>query len=151
MERKMNLNEIVELLDMQPLEPEGGFYSETLRSKIMIDADAIRPGYVGKRSLFTAIYYLLTVDDISVPHKLRSDEIWLYHAGDAVRVTLTTTDGDSREHIMGNDLRAGQRPQLLIPAGWTQSAKVIRGDSGFALLSTIVIPGFEREDFEVKK
>ena len=128
----MGKNEIIRLLHLKPLEPEGGFFRETLRSDVQIDAQNIRSDYDGKRSLFTAIYYLITGDDKSLPHIVRSDEIWFFHIGDPILLEISSSDGEIRKITLGSDIAAGQHLHAHIPAGWMQSAKLATIENGFA-------------------
>ena len=142
--------EIIGALGLQPLEPEGGYFRETTRSPSEINCAQIRAGYDDKRSLFTVIYYLLTANECSKPHRLRSDEIWFFHLGASLELTLTSPDGEAQKIILGNDVENGQALHVHIPAGWTQSAKLLCNDEdAFALVSTMVVPGFDYEDFEL--
>ena len=64
---KLEISTIIEKLQMLP-HPEGGFYKETYRS--------IDTCLDGSRNLQTAIYFLLTSDNVSHFHRIKSDEIW---------------------------------------------------------------------------
>ena len=59
---------IISTFKLQP-HPEGGWYSETFRSTDIVDTSN------GKRSASTAIYFLLTKDNVSRFHKIQSDEV----------------------------------------------------------------------------
>ncbi|RKZ34602.1 cupin domain-containing protein [bacterium] len=145
----MDVETIKKLLNLKPLKQEGGYFHETYRSPITIRADKLRPGYDGERSLFTVIYYVLTDNDFSAPHRLNSDEIWLFHRGDPIEIKLTHSDNSQEIVILGNDIENGERPQLLIPARTIQSAKLHSTEHHYALVSTVVIPGFEYDDFKL--
>lgn len=145
----MKAKDIIKLLDLRPLEPEGGFFRETLRSSSSLDTGQIGKHPNRKRSLYTAIYYLLTDEDVSKPHRLNSDEIWLFHFGDPVEMKVISPDGVETSFILGSNIMNNQHPQILVPAGWVQSAKIAHPKEGFALVSTIVVPGFDSEDFEL--
>ena len=145
----MTAKEIIEKLGLVPLEPEGGFFREAFRHSVYIDPSQIRPGYEGKRSLFTVIYYLLTPETNSAPHRLRSDEMWFFHLGDPTELTLEYPDGKKETKILGNRIDRGETPQVIIPAGTVQSAKMAENNHGFSLVSTVVVPGFDYRDFEL--
>ena len=49
--------------------------------------------------------------------------------------------------VLGSDLEAGQRPQVVVPRGVWQGARLVAGGT-FALLGTTVAPGFDFADFE---
>jgi len=51
-----------------------------------------------------------------------------------------------QRHVLGTDLAAGQRPQLLVPAGDWQAAESL---GGWTLVGCTVSPGFRFEGFEL--
>lgn len=136
--------ETARLLQMSP-HPEGGWYKETWRS-----ATEMRPeGYPGRRSLCTAIYFLLTPGEESRWHTVRSSELWLWHRGGPLLLSLggsgETPTKDPESAVLGPDLASGQRPQALVPAGHWQAARPV-GDEE-VLVSCVVAPGFHFDDF----
>jgi predicted cupin superfamily sugar epimerase len=124
--------------------PEGGWYRETWRSPA-----AFRPhGYPGERAAATGIYFLLGPGERSRWHRVRSDEVWLWHSGGALTLRFGGSGDEpmvDREAVLGPDLIAGQRPQILIPGGVWQSAEPAGQDE--VLVSCIVAPGFDFADF----
>ncbi|RWP86956.1 MAG: cupin, partial [Mesorhizobium sp.] len=50
------------------------------------------------------------------------------------------------EQVLGIDLAAGERPQIVVPAGWWQSARSL-GER--TLVGCTVAPGFEFSAFEL--
>jgi hypothetical protein len=52
----------------------------------------------------------------------------------------------TRVITLGNELAAGHRPQVLVPAGFWQGTFLMSGD--FALLGTTMAPGFDFADYE---
>lgn len=140
----MGPEEIIELLGLTSLHPEGGYYRESYRSPLCIPA---RDGEAGlQRSLATAIYYLLTPHSFSALHRLASDETYHFYLGDPVQMLLLHPDGSGRKAILGHDLQNGQVVQLTIPAGVWQGATLGPGGR-YALLGTTVSPGFDVQDF----
>ena len=124
--------EIIRLLNMQP-HPEGGHYAETYRAT------------GGGRAGMTAIYYLLQADQVSAWHRVDADEAWLWHAGGPLALTLSPPDGKGASSVvLGPDLRAGQRPQAVIPAHHWQTAETL---GHWTLVSCVVAPGFEFSGF----
>ena len=130
----LGANEIIRLLKMPP-HPEGGHYVETFRSE-------------GEpRAASTAIYYLLQADEVSAWHRVDADEHWLWHAGGPLALTLSPPDGKgATPYQLGPDLRAGQRPQLTVPAQAWQTAESL---GAWTLVSCIVAPGFDFAGFEL--
>ena len=130
----LGANEIVRLLNLAP-HPEGGHYGETYRAA----------GPDGARAPLTAIYYLLQADEVSAWHKVDADEVWLWHAGGPLSLTLSPPDGKGAASLtLGPDLRAGQRPQVIVPAGHWQTAETL---GAWTLVSCLVAPGFEFSGF----
>lgn len=132
------IESIVKELGLQP-HPEGGFYSETYRSEMSI------PGM--ERQLMTAIYFLLTSENVSNFHRIKSDELWFYHAGSPLTVHTLDQNGHSEIKI-GPDFAAGQRPQALVKSGIIFGSSVDVED-GYSLVSCVVAPGFDFRDFEL--
>jgi predicted cupin superfamily sugar epimerase len=136
---------LAEQLDLRP-HPEGGWYRETWRASTTV-APA---GYPGERAAATGIYFLLNPGERSRWHTVRSDELWLWHAGGPLTLRLGGA-GDApdtvRELTLGIDLAAGQRPQGHVPGGVWQSAEPA-GDEP-VLVSCVVAPGFDFADFRL--
>ena len=125
----LSASEIVKLLDMQP-HPEGGFYKETFRD----DAS-------------TAIYYLLEAGDHSHWHRVHgSSEIWHHYAGGPLALTFSPNGHDAEAHRLGKSIDAGEKPQLVVPAGWWQTAESL---GHWTLVGCTVAPGFDFENFEM--
>ena len=108
-------------------------------------------GYPGPRAAATGIYFLLAPGEESAWHRVRSDEVWLWHAGGP----LTLLDGGDADApaasptavTVGPELAAGQRPQYVIPAGHWQSARPAA--TAEVLVSCVVAPGFDFADFSL--
>lgn len=128
--------------------PEGGWYRETYRSRETISASALPDRFSGDRSFNTAIYFLLEKDDFSAFHRIKSDELWHFHAGTTLTVHMLSLDGNYQPLQLGADLDAGASFQAVIPAGCWFGAKV-SGDGDYALVSCTVSPGFDFADFEM--
>ncbi len=131
----MGAEEIIAALGMRP-HPEGGHFVETWRGSDRGDG----------RAVGTAIYFLLRTGEQSHWHRVDADEVWLYHAGAPLRLSIAAAGEPTVDHTLGTDLDAGQRPQLVVPAGAWQAAEPT-GD--FTLVSCTVSPGFEFAGFEL--
>jgi predicted cupin superfamily sugar epimerase len=136
----MTADEVIERLRLQPHPVEGGFFRETYRCAGSLD----RAG--DRRSISTAIYYLLTPKTVSALHRLPGDEVFHFYAGDPVRMLQLWPDGSTRTLVLGTDLRAGQVPQLVVPGGVWQGSVLIEGGS-WALLGATMAPGFDYADY----
>lgn len=129
----LTADEVIALLDLAPLEGEGGFFRQTY-----VRNDGVST---------TAILYLVTPDSFSSLHRLSHDELFHAYLGDPCRM-LTFRDGDLPvETILGGDLRGGQRIQHLVPAGTWQGTRLVEGGA-WALLGTTMTPGFDPAGFE---
>lgn len=135
--------ELARLLHLQP-HPEGGWYRETWRSPVTFEP----AGYPGERTSATAIYFLLAPGEESRWHRVRSAELWFWHAGGPLALTF----GGSGEHpaensstTLGPDVAGGQQPQALVPADAWQSARPASDQP--VLVSCVVSPGFDFADF----
>lgn len=126
--------EIISELGMER-HPEGGWYIQTFRDTQQRDG----------RAHSTAIYHLLENGERSHWHRIDAIEIWHYYAGAPIELKLCEKT-DIQTHILGPDIGAGQRPQVIVPVHWWQSASSL-GD--WTLVGCTVAPGFEFENFEL--
>ncbi|PSL04642.1 hypothetical protein CLV30_105108 [Haloactinopolyspora alba] len=138
---------LAELLDLSP-HPEGGWFRETWRSPMEFAPD----GYDGTRAAATCIYFLLPAGEESRWHRVRSTEIWLWHAGGPLSLFLggtgETPDAEPHTITLGGDVAGGQEPQAIVPAGAWQAARPAGSDD--VLVSCVVSPGFDFADFELR-
>src|SRR5262245_1225341 len=142
----MTAEEIIARLGLKPHPVEGGYFAETYRSADVLPK-AVLPRNGGDRSLGTAIYYLLTPATVSAMHRLPTDEVFHFYLGDPVRQLQLGSDGGGREVLLGTDLAAGQRPQVVVPGGVWQGA-VLEPGGRFALLGATMAPGFDYADYQ---
>lgn len=142
----MTAEKIIQLLDLQPLPGEGGYYRETCKSAENLGAGALPAGYTSSRALSTCIYYLLTPDSFSALHTLPTEEIWHFYLGDPIEQLQLFPDGQGTIVQIGSDMAAGQTPQVIVPRGIWQGSRLQRGGK-FALVGTTMSPGFEFADY----
>lgn len=119
---------IVETLGLDPLANEGGWF---------------RRAHLDGHS--SAIYYLLGPVDASAVHRLPGAEVWHHYAGAPVRL-LTLDDAGSVEHLLGPDVLAGERPQVVVPGGVWQGAI---STGAWSLLGTTMAPPYDVTGFEL--
>ncbi len=144
----MTANEVKKLLGLQPHLQEGGWYVRTYEANESIAPTEFEDGrYAGPRRTGTAIYYLLEPGTFSEMHRLKSDEVFHFYAGDAVEMLQLLPDGTGRRVIIGNDLLTEARPQVVVERGVWQGSRLVDGGS-WALLGCSVSPGFEFEDYD---
>jgi predicted cupin superfamily sugar epimerase len=127
--------DIIGLLGLSP-HPEGGWYKETFRDE---------PGPDG-RAKSTAIFFLLEEGQESAWHRIDMVEVWHFYDGAPMEMKLAGEGEAAFTLVLGNDLDAGQRPQLVVPAGVWQSARPV---GGWSLVGCTVAPGFTFEGFEM--
>ena len=131
---------LVRALRLAPHPREGGFYRETWRSGSVVATPA------GARSLGTAILYLLAPGCFSALHRLPGEEIWHFHRGDPVEMLLLGPRGAVEEPVLGPDVAAGQRVQVVVPGGtWLGGGVGFGGRS--ALVGTTTARGFAFADW----
>jgi predicted cupin superfamily sugar epimerase len=141
--------DIARLLSLEP-HPEGGFFRETYRSDELVATST------GPRPASTGILFLVTAAQPSRFHRLRSDELWLYHAGGSLELVALLPDGSSERVVLAGADALGESertsPQAIVPRGAWQAARVVAGGGGeeaWTLVSCVVTPGFDYADFEL--
>src|SRR5262245_22368791 len=134
----MTAEEIIAALGLEPHPLEGGFFRETYRTPQKLMGQ--------DRPLATAIYYLLTPQTNSPMHKLPGDELFHFYLGDPVQQLQLRPDGTGEVVILGTNVTAGHRPQVLVAGGVWQGAELVPGGR-LALLGTTMSPGFAYPDY----
>jgi uncharacterized protein len=140
-------DEIKRILGLEP-HPTCGFTSLSYLSRHRIANEALPAGYRGTHTLASALYFLVTPERQMKLHRLRSDQIYHHYLGDPLEVVLLLPDGSGALALVGSDLAAGMRPQLLIPGGAWHVSRLKAGGS-YALLGTTEFPGFDPSDLEI--
>jgi hypothetical protein len=135
---------LIRRFDLKP-HPEGGFFCETYRSVQRV----VRDDGSAHRSASTAIYYLLCDGAHSAWHRIRSDEVWHFYAGEPLLVHVLDEDGALLTHKLGNTLAHPDAVfQAVVPAGLWFAAECA-DPATFALVGCTVAPGFEFSEFEL--
>ena len=128
--------EVIQALGLRP-HPEGGWYAETWR--------ASAPD--GERPASSAILYLLQRGERSHWHRVDADEIWQFVNGGALELRIATTDGSNAiTHRLGDDVVAGDEPQVVVTSGAWQAARPL---GEWTLVGCIVAPAFSFDGFEL--
>ena len=144
----MTAEDVKKLLGLQPHPREGGWYVRTYEAAEMVGAETFGDKrYEGSRRTGTAIYYLLEPETFSEMHRLKSDEVFHFYAGDAVEMLQLKEGGRGKIVVIGNDLMREQQPQVVVERGVWQGSRLVEGGR-WALLGCTVSPGFEFEDYE---
>jgi predicted cupin superfamily sugar epimerase len=124
----MTADEVIELLELEPMPIEGGMWAQTWR-----DDNG------------SAIYFLLRPDDFSALHRLDIPELWHHYAGAPVEMLLLDPNGSVRRPLLGDELMSGQRPLVPVAAGvWMGAATT----GAWSLVGTTMAPPFQPEGFE---
>lgn len=127
--------QLIAHLQLAPLPGEGGWFRQTSR-----------------RATASAIYFLLTRDDFSALHRIAQDEVWHFYAGDCVEHVQFATDGSAHVARLGPNVLAGDQPQVIVPAGAWQGARIASNQpdaAGYALLGCTVSPPWDERGFEL--
>ena len=128
---------IIEELRLSP-HPEGGWFRETWRA----------PAEEDERAKATAIFFLLEAHQRSQWHRVDAAEIWLWHAGDPLLLSLSLDNGEPVRAVqLGPNVIAGDMPQYVVAPHEWQAAAPLPGKRGFTLVSCVVAPGFEFSGF----
>lgn len=122
-------SEIIELLDLAPLPEEGGMFRQVWQT-----ADG------------SAIYFLVRPDDFSALHRLDRPEVWHHYLGAPLQLVLLHPDGQILRPVLGDDLRAGHRPLVVVQPGVWMGAYPL-GD--WSLTGTTMAPPFNPDGFEL--
>lgn len=129
-------DKIIRRLGLAP-HPEGGHYRQTWAA----------PAPEGTRPTGTCIYFLLQAGERSHWHRVDAAEIWLFHAGAPLVLSVAPeAAGPRRDLVLGPDVLAGHAPQLIVPEHHWQAA---RSTGDYTLVSCTVSPGFRFEGFEL--
>lgn len=130
---------IINHLRLEPLPHEGGHFVRSWTG----------PALPSGRRMGTAIYFLLTPDGFSALHRLETEEIWHFYAGDSVEHwQLDPITGQAHRTVIGPDLLAGHAVQHVVPAGWWQGARLAgSAKQGWALVGCTMAPGWDEREF----
>ncbi|HUB90388.1 MAG TPA: cupin domain-containing protein [Dyella sp.] len=137
------VDDIIQKLGLQP-HPEGGFYRRNYcADEWVAKADGTQ------RHASTGIYYLLHDQAYSAWHRIDSDEMWHFYAGDPLLIHSLDSHGAWNLQRLGNMLHQPDAVfQCVVPAGcWFAAER--EGSQGYSLVGCTVAPGFEFAAFEL--
>ena len=127
---------------------EGGAFREIYRSSLSVPGQSLPVLFQGDRNICTSIYFLLQKGQFSAFHRIASDELWHFYAGDPLLIHEISHAGLLVTHRLGSDPEAGEVFQTVIKAGsWFASVPEMPGE--YALVGCTVAPGFDFADFEL--
>jgi uncharacterized protein len=147
MTAELTAEEICCLLNLEP-NATCGSVRVSFVSKLSIAAGGLPAPFAAGQPLGSALYFLVTPDAPVRLHRIRNDQLYHYYLGDPLELFMLHADGSSERAIVGPDLRAGQRVQLLIPGSTFHTARVI-GRGGWFLGGSTEWPGVVPADVEI--
>ena len=107
---------------------EGGYYAENYH----------------REGAFSQIYYLLPAGESCRWHRIRHEEMWLFHRGGRLLLTL---GGDGECPFEGETLTLdGDHPTLVVPENTWQKANAKDAD---VLVSCVTSPPFSKDDWSL--
>jgi predicted cupin superfamily sugar epimerase len=143
----LTADEIRKLLDLEP-NATCGFVRLTFVDKRTIAPGGLPAPFADGRPLGSALYFLVTPTAPVRLHRIRNDQLYHYYLGDPLEVFMLHADGSIERVMVGPDLRAGQRVQLLIPGNTFHTARLI-GQRRWFLGASTEWPGVIPADVEI--
>ena len=138
---------LIEGLGMERIPQEGAWFTVTHVSDETLERQ-LPERYASPRKLYSAIHTLVTTEDFSAMHRLRTDEFWMYYEGAPMEVLLLYPDGSGAVKVLGKNVLNGQHRQLLVPRNTWMGARVLSPGPGYALFGNILAPAFDYSDYE---
>ena len=125
--------------------PEGGYFKESFISPSKLAPNTLHINE--ERLLWTSIYFLLRTGEVSNFHRLKSDEMWYFHAGESLTIYMISPNGELIEKQLGLNIEKGETPQVLVPKDYIFGSAM--NNEGFSLVGCMVEHGFDFKDFEL--
>ena len=105
-----------------------------------------------------SIYFLLDGAEVSHFHQIDCEEIWYFHEGCGLRITMIHSGLDGTgalegkpqvtELLLGGDTAAGQRAMVVIPKGAIFASENL-DPAGYSFVSCATAPAFSYEGFRL--
>jgi len=131
----VDYNTIIERLNLQPLEVEGGCFKRVITLKNNSEEE-----------IGSCIYYLVTPSSYSSLHKVLKDEIWYFLEGDPLLQIQYDEEREEFLSVIIDKASNNGTPMHLVEKNVWQST-ILKEGGEWALVATTVIPGFKYEDF----
>jgi len=146
---EITAQQVIERLGLEPLAGEGGMFRQTYLAADTVPRAALPSRYPHEKPVGSAIYYLLTdePDSFSALHRLPTDEIYHFYAGDPVEMLLLHPDGRGERVRLGSAFMSGERVQFVVPRGTWQGSRLAPGGR-WALLGTTMAPAYTDSDYD---
>lgn len=132
---------LIEALGLAP-HPEGGYFRQIYCSTAQVDP---RDGR-SERAAITAIYFLLTADELSRWHRVSSDEVWHFLEGEPLELLQADPAFESVGTTILGPFGDGSEPVRVVPSSRWQAARTL---GAYTLVSCTVGPGFDWADFQL--
>jgi predicted cupin superfamily sugar epimerase len=126
---------LIAALNLAP-HPEGGWYRQTFADVAGADG----------RARSTAILFVLKAGELSRWHRVDAVEIWHWHGGGPLELTIAEPGKPRTVIQLGGDIAAGETPQGVVPAQAWQMARPL---AAYGFVGCTVTPGFRFEGFEL--
>ncbi|MGH3548253.1 MAG: cupin domain-containing protein [Pseudonocardiaceae bacterium] len=120
---------VAKLLGLERLPDEGGLFRRT---------------YADEHS--SVIYFMLLAPDFSALHALDGVETYHWYAGSPLRMLLLHPGGQIEQPVLGPDLAAAARPQIIVPAAVWQGASPL---GEWTLVGATMAPPFTWSAFHL--
>ena len=103
------------------------------------------------RANSTAIYFLMTCENVSHMHRIKSDEMWHFYLGGPMTVVELREDGEAKCTVLGPDIFDKQNPQVVqyLVKKDTWFGSFPNPGSDYSFVGCTVAPGFDFADFEL--
>ena len=132
--------ELIEFYQMKQ-HPEGGWFSEEYTAPYL---------YQKNREACGSIYFLLSHTDISHFHVIDCDEIWYFHEGCGMKITMINEKGEISSQDLGMDINNGEKAMVIIPKGVMFAAENL-DSNGYTFVSCVTTPQFRYTGFRLVK
>ena len=149
--------DVIRLYQLEPLPHEGGWYrrlAQSAQPATTPSPTTLEPALGGMPAAapraWSSILALFTPGNFSALHRLASEEVWCFHAGDPLESLRLLPDGRGEWIQLGLNRAAGQRAQDAIAARVWQGTRVVAAGK-WALVSCIVVPEFTWQQFELAR
>ena len=146
--KRPSAEDIIDLFDLTP-NATCGFVRVTYASALKIAPGGLPAPFADGRPLGSGLYFLVTPHAPVRPHRIRNDQLYHYYLGDPLELFMLHGDDSVERVIVGPDIAAGQRVQLLIPGNTFHTARLLGGGEWFLGGSTEWPGVVPTEDVEI--
>ncbi len=123
------------------------YFIEQLKMTAHVEGGYFKECLVSDEKRWSSIYFLLRKGEASHFHRLKSDEVWYYHAGEPLTIYMIDELGCLVQKQLGMNIEKGEMPQILVPRGTVFGS--MQNEEGFSLVGCMVAPAFTYDEFEL--